>query len=1190
VKKEEKMNSIRSLRDELLGDIQESESEDEFRNYQNRKPSYKPRFIDPGDENELLNLYRLSSMRYSSSKGSSKHDRMLWASREFAKAHSDVKESGAYKDLDGLLSGGFGEDVNESKLLPKRPFETADGKKFETLERAMLHVFKMKTGGSEMIYKGKLPFYVIFKDGTDGAVAEFTPEEFKKHSDGHLNKPEKFGEDVELDEAKFVPNDEQLEALKAWKKRYGKDWKTELNIAWQFANYGSEFRDQSHLLQQLRNKGGPTWLSKFKLDEAAIPGLKFVCRKHGLNADEATKLLQHPKYDKIMKAVDEFQRKNGFPLSDSPLVRGLIRDLVSGKERLEDVMDEAKEISKKDIEKAEKFGREAFHRGQKAIPALDKYFDRLLSKLALGAGTGESVPLLKAWQRGWNDENFKNESKDVVRSIRDELLEKAEARWHWVEDEDEKIIFVGTKAQALSYYKKHGGSSDGLHLLNAAKRQGGPPPEVGKKFEDVEMSEDYRNTSFDMDQEGGLFIAKVDVSGKQKLMRITRKRVDEVLKQYPGKAKDSKEYSARIKEGSPYNIWFVPAAYAKEGMTRIADLFNPIYDAGTGSHKPSFKGEDVIRSMRDELLGEASEASQTMNPDTIQTGFELLTKGLKKYGIPAAATDFSNLPMDPNEFTLMEMGYVAGRNVFVFKHRQNGKSMWIDAQTGEVIIPDSGGIPESMGEDFSPGSMSKSERLMSAAVDDGSPEAIFWLIDNYGNRGLRHVDVDDLENAIDDAEEMEKRMKMRNKKYSSAIRDAIESYEKTRSPLRKEDVELDESDKIDKMQKDFEEKIGKVKWMKGLDQDAYRWLKYRAGDPFCMDVIVARDKGEHSKEFYDALDAMAEARGPAPTNKLEQAISLATEKHSKKEDVELDEVRSMNLPLDSEDRRKLIVNLYKQYPNFAKEVKRWNDRGYGPSHIEIVVNDDGDEMITFRHDNYRTPIQSLNGLLVTYRNAFNKFGRNKVWGREEGYWIDITVEFPKGDLSKACAGIFIPDLHDPDRPLFFPKEDVSIVHPIREMANELLGRLDEKCKTPGMKIRSKGKGRGLARGKGRGPLGIPARIDFDTNDVSMNEQSDKEIADTILDQMGGMRRIGAMIGARSFTMIKNGVQIHFPNKQRSKPNYVAITLDRGSDTYDVKFMRIDKGGAPKTTAEYHDIYSDSLKNLFEKETGLYLSL
>lgn len=29
------------------------------------------------------------------------------------------------------------------------------------------------------------------------------------------------------------------------------------------------------------------------------------------------------------------------------------------------------------------------------------------------------------------------------------------------------------------------------------------------------------------------------------------------------------------------------------------------------------------------------------------------------------------------------------------------------------------------------------------------------------------------------------------------------------------------------------------------------------------------------------------------------------------------------------------------------------------------------------------------------------------------------------------------------------------------------------CATPGMKIRSKGRGRGLARGKGEGPMGIP---------------------------------------------------------------------------------------------------------------------
>ena len=36
-----------------------------------------------------------------------------------------------------------------------------------------------------------------------------------------------------------------------------------------------------------------------------------------------------------------------------------------------------------------------------------------------------------------------------------------------------------------------------------------------------------------------------------------------------------------------------------------------------------------------------------------------------------------------------------------------------------------------------------------------------------------------------------------------------------------------------------------------------------------------------------------------------------------------------------------------------------------------------------------------------------------------------------------------------------------------------MGNSTNPCKTPGMKIRSKGKGRGLARGQGKGPMGVP---------------------------------------------------------------------------------------------------------------------
>lgn len=39
--------------------------------------------------------------------------------------------------------------------------------------------------------------------------------------------------------------------------------------------------------------------------------------------------------------------------------------------------------------------------------------------------------------------------------------------------------------------------------------------------------------------------------------------------------------------------------------------------------------------------------------------------------------------------------------------------------------------------------------------------------------------------------------------------------------------------------------------------------------------------------------------------------------------------------------------------------------------------------------------------------------------------------------------------------------------------DELEKMAAQSCSTPGMKIRSKGKGRGMARGGGKGPVGVP---------------------------------------------------------------------------------------------------------------------
>jgi len=58
--------------------------------------------------------------------------------------------------------------------------------------------------------------------------------------------------------------------------------------------------------------------------------------------------------------------------------------------------------------------------------------------------------------------------------------------------------------------------------------------------------------------------------------------------------------------------------------------------------------------------------------------------------------------------------------------------------------------------------------------------------------------------------------------------------------------------------------------------------------------------------------------------------------------------------------------------------------------------------------------------------------------------------------------------------LITQKEKEDLVKKIKSRMSSFETRtLGGSCPTPGLKIRSKGKGRGLARGGGRGPIGIP---------------------------------------------------------------------------------------------------------------------
>lgn len=100
----------------------------------------------------------------------------------------------------------------------------------------------------------------------------------------------------------------------------------------------------------------------------------------------------------------------------------------------------------------------------------------------------------------------------------------------------------------------------------------------------------------------------------------------------------------------------------------------------------------------------------------------------------------------------------------------------------------------------------------------------------------------------------------------------------------------------------------------------------------------------------------------------------------------------------------------------------------------------------------------------------------------------------------------------------------------------------------------------------------------------------RQIAHTILNQMGGQGRLTAMTGAKNFMSHEDGVSFKFPRK--NGVNYLRIILSP-YDTYNLEWGYIaKKSGVPTYTkkSEFNDVYADQLCEIFEKETGLYTSL
>lgn len=105
----------------------------------------------------------------------------------------------------------------------------------------------------------------------------------------------------------------------------------------------------------------------------------------------------------------------------------------------------------------------------------------------------------------------------------------------------------------------------------------------------------------------------------------------------------------------------------------------------------------------------------------------------------------------------------------------------------------------------------------------------------------------------------------------------------------------------------------------------------------------------------------------------------------------------------------------------------------------------------------------------------------------------------------------------------------------------------------------------------------------------------KEVARTILEQLGGNGFV-LMVGAKHLTAIEGGLSFKLPsNFAKDGINHVEVILTP-MDVYTVKFMRvriqrgedgnIDLDRSVKIVDVHEDVYADSLRDVFERVTGL----
>lgn len=98
---------------------------------------------------------------------------------------------------------------------------------------------------------------------------------------------------------------------------------------------------------------------------------------------------------------------------------------------------------------------------------------------------------------------------------------------------------------------------------------------------------------------------------------------------------------------------------------------------------------------------------------------------------------------------------------------------------------------------------------------------------------------------------------------------------------------------------------------------------------------------------------------------------------------------------------------------------------------------------------------------------------------------------------------------------------------------------------------------------------------------------DTTVAETIIEQMGGVRTFRLMLGPNAPPRIHDdgqGITFRWPSRQPSRGNTLEIRFDRGRDEYFMTFRNV-RGGNDKTVRTVDGVYVEQLVSIFEEQTG-----